>query len=81
MRCQAHAGAGALTLAHFVGTQGAEVSWLVTARVQRTRVGSPSAKALLLALANFSDDNGQNCFPGQEALADITELSLDTIQR
>jgi hypothetical protein len=44
-------------------------------------VGSPSAKALLLALANFSDDNGEHCFPGQETLAEITELSLDTIQR
>jgi hypothetical protein len=44
-------------------------------------VGSPSAKALLLALANFADEHGRNCFPGQEALSDLTEFSLDTIQR
>jgi hypothetical protein len=57
------------------------VSWRVIGRVQKTRVGSPSAKAVLLALANFSDDNGESCFPSQEVIADITELSLDTIQR
>jgi hypothetical protein len=57
------------------------VSWQVTRRVQKTRVGSPSAKAVLLALANFSNDRGESCFPSQRLIADITELSLDTIQR
>ncbi|MBB4422313.1 hypothetical protein GGD66_000839 [Bradyrhizobium sp. CIR48] len=54
---------------------------MLTAKVQKTKVGSPSAKALLLALANFADDEGASCFPGQHALQEITELSLDTIQR
>jgi hypothetical protein len=57
------------------------MSWSLIGKVQKTRVGSPSAKALLLALANFADEDGHNCFPGQEALSNITELSLDTIQR
>ncbi|OAF05820.1 hypothetical protein AYJ54_02730 [Bradyrhizobium centrolobii] len=57
------------------------MSWVLVSKVQKTKVGSPSAKSLLLALANFADDNGERCFPGQNALREITELSLDTIQR
>lgn len=57
------------------------MSFSLHAEVQKTKVGNPSAKALLLALASFADDNGANCFPGQDALSSVTELSLDTIQR
>ncbi|MGJ5036716.1 helix-turn-helix domain-containing protein [Bradyrhizobium sp. HKCCYLRH3059] len=57
------------------------MSWLVTARVQKTRIGGSSAKAVLLALANFADDTGGSCFPSQRVVAEITELSPDTVQR
>lgn len=57
------------------------MGWLVIARVQKTTVGSSSAKSLLLALASYADNDGQRCFPGQVVLSQTTELSLDTIQR
>jgi Helix-turn-helix domain len=57
------------------------MAWAIVARVQKTKVGSPSGKAVLLALANHCDETGKSCFPGQEAIQEITELSADTIQR
>lgn len=47
---------------------------------ERQRVGSPSAKALLLVLAKYADATGK-CWPSQATLAAATELSLDTVQR
>jgi len=47
---------------------------------ERQRVGSSSAKALLLVLAKYADANGK-CWPSQATLAAATELSLDTVQR
>lgn len=46
----------------------------------KQRTGSPSGKALLMALANYADEDG-TCFPGQERLAEETEQSLDSVQR
>ena len=57
------------------------MSWAIVERVQKTKVGSPSGKAVLLALANYCNENGKSCFPGQEIIQQITELSVDTIQR
>ena len=57
------------------------MSWAIVARVLKTKVGSPSGKAVLLALANHCDEKGESCFPGQETIQEITELSADTIQR
>jgi hypothetical protein len=57
------------------------MAWPVVARVFKTKVGSSSGKAVLVALANPCDEHGGNCFPGQEAIEALTELSLDTIQR
>jgi hypothetical protein len=57
------------------------MTWAVVSWAQKQKVGSPSGKALLMALANFADEDGGKCFPGQEAIREITELSLDTIQR
>jgi hypothetical protein len=57
------------------------MSWAVVAWAQKQKTGSPSSKAVLLALASFANDDGGSCFPGQDAIHDITELSLDTIQR
>ncbi|MGJ5152782.1 helix-turn-helix domain-containing protein [Bradyrhizobium sp. HKCCYLR1023] len=50
-------------------------------RVRRTTVGNPTAKSLLLALADYANDGGASCFPSQELLRMQTELSVDTIQR
>lgn len=41
---------------------------------------SPSRKALLLVMANYSDQDGF-CWPSQETLAAGAEISLDTVQR
>jgi hypothetical protein len=57
------------------------MSWAIVARVLKTKVGSSSGKAVLIALANHCDGNGKSCFPGQETIQEITELSADTIQR
>jgi hypothetical protein len=46
----------------------------------RQKTGNPTAKAILLALANYADDEG-SCFPGQERLAEECECSVRTIQR
>jgi hypothetical protein len=57
------------------------MSWPIVARVLKTKTGSPSAKAVLLALANYCDYDGKSCFPGQDTIQQLTELSPDTIQR
>lgn len=44
------------------------------------KVGSPSAKCVLLALANYADEYGE-CWPSQATLSRETEQSLDTVQR
>jgi hypothetical protein len=44
------------------------------------KVGNAGRKLLLLALANYADENGF-CWPSQGRLAVDTEASLDTIQR
>lgn len=51
------------------------ITWAI-----KQRTGSPSAKALLFALANYADEEG-TCFPGQERLAEETEQSVDSVQR
>ena len=43
-------------------------------------VGNPGGKLLLLALANYADENGV-CWPSQGRLSNDTEASLDTVQR
>jgi hypothetical protein len=35
----------------------------------------------MVALANHCDENGGNCYPSQEVIQALTELSMDTIQR
>lgn len=41
---------------------------------------SPSAKLVLLAIANFADEDGK-CWPSQDRLAAMTSQSVDSIQR
>jgi Helix-turn-helix domain len=56
------------------------VSWQATAWAVKQKTGSSGCKLLLLTLANYADDTGC-CWPGQDALKNDTEQSLDTIQR
>jgi DNA-binding transcriptional ArsR family regulator len=44
------------------------------------RTGSPTAKAILAALADLADET-HSCFPSPEWIADRTEVSLSTVQR
>jgi hypothetical protein len=57
------------------------MAWVIVDRVLRTKFGSASAKAVMIALANHCDEAGGSCYPGQEVIQAETELSLDTIQR
>jgi hypothetical protein len=57
------------------------MAWVIVDRVLRTKFGSASAKAVMIALANHCDETGGSCYPGQEVIQAETELSLDTIQR
>lgn len=51
------------------------ISWALT-----VKTGSPSAKVVLLAIANYADASGV-CWPSQELIADQTEQSIDSVQR
>jgi hypothetical protein len=51
------------------------LSW---AKKQKT--GGPAPKCLLLALADYADEDGI-CWPSQETLAKVTEQSVDSVQR
>jgi hypothetical protein len=44
------------------------------------RAGSPGAKAVLLALANYANEFAV-CWPSQERLAEETDQSVDSVQR
>jgi hypothetical protein len=56
------------------------MSWQAIAWSIRQTTGSARRKLLLLALANYADENGV-CWPSQETLGRDTEQSLDTVQR
>jgi len=47
---------------------------------QSTKTGSSSRKTVLFALAQYSDEKN-SCYPGQELLAKITELSERAVRR
>jgi hypothetical protein len=53
----------------------AAVSWAL-----RQKVGDATAKLVLIALADFADENDQ-CWPSQKLLAERAECSIDTVQR
>ncbi|PZQ79300.1 MAG: helix-turn-helix domain-containing protein [Ancylobacter novellus] len=46
----------------------------------KQRAGSSGAKLVLLALANYADEQGR-CWPSYRTLADVTEMSADSISR
>ncbi len=56
------------------------MSFQATNWASRQSTGSVSAKAVLMALANYAGERGE-CYPSQEKLAAQTEQSVDTVQR
>jgi hypothetical protein len=56
------------------------MSWQATTWAMSQKVGNAGRKLLLLALANYADENGV-CWPSQGRLTLDTEASLDTVQR
>lgn len=51
------------------------VFWAIT-----TRVGDPTLKVMLIAIANYADQEGE-CFPSQNQLAFDTEISKRSVSR
>ncbi len=56
------------------------MSYSAMALARPIKTGSPTAKAVLLAIANYADEEGI-CWPSQEQLAEDTELSRHSIMR
>ncbi len=56
------------------------MSWEATSWALTVNAGSPSAKCVLLCIANYVDENWQG-FPSQERIAAQTEQSIDSVQR
>lgn len=56
------------------------MSWRCAAWAMKQRTGSAAAKLTLLGLADFADRTGK-AWPAQQTLADMTEQSLDSVQR
>ena len=55
------------------------MSWEALKWAGDLRVGSPTAKSLLVVLANYADDLGE-CFPSHHKLSKVTELGLRAVQ-
>lgn len=45
------------------------------------KVGNPARKAVLISLAEQADDRMFSCWPGQQLIADRTELGIRTVRR
>ena len=55
------------------------MSWAASAWAKQVRTGNVTAKAVLMALADYADENHQ-CFPGQVRLAWEVEVSERTVR-
>jgi hypothetical protein len=55
------------------------MSWNALAWAGKQRVGHAHTKAVLILLANYADEAG-SCFPSNEHLGDVLEVSIRTIQ-
>jgi len=56
------------------------MSWSALAWASKKKTGNGTNKLVLIALANYADDNN-SCFPSYKTLTTITELSQRTIAR
>jgi hypothetical protein len=59
---------------------GVQMSVQAIAWALSVKAGSPAAKAVLLALANYANEHG-TCWPSQRRLAEDTEQSVDSVRR
>ena len=57
------------------------MSWRASAWALKQRTGAPGPKLTLLALAAYATDADGVAWPSQQTLADVTEQSVDSIQR
>ena len=55
------------------------MSYAITDQVRKLKVGNPTAKAVLLRLADYANDRGE-CFPSITLIADETEFSVRAIK-
>ncbi|KAA8730999.1 helix-turn-helix domain-containing protein [Acinetobacter qingfengensis] len=55
------------------------MSYAITDQIRKLKVGNPTAKAVLLRLADYANDNGE-CFPSISLIADETEFSVRAIK-
>lgn len=55
------------------------MSYAITDQVRKLKVGNPTAKAVLLRLADYANDHGE-CFPSISLLSDETEFSVRAIK-
>jgi hypothetical protein len=53
----------------------------VEAWARQQRTGDPARKAVLMALANYADPHGRNCYPSVPRIAEEVEVSARTVQR
>ena len=56
------------------------MSWSALAWASKQKTGNGTNKLVLIALANYADDNN-SCFPSYKTLIILTELSQRTIAR
>ena len=56
------------------------MSWKASAWAKTVKAGNPAAKAVLLCLADYADEN-HTCWPAQETLADESEQSVRSVRR
>ena len=56
------------------------MSWQATSWAVNQKAGGPSAKCVLLCLANYANEDGES-WPSQQTIANQTEQSVDTVQR
>jgi len=56
------------------------MSWKASAWAKTVKTGSPAAKAILLCVADYADEDN-SCYPGQERLADESEQSVRSVRR
>ncbi|RZG86795.1 hypothetical protein EXE10_06190 [Acinetobacter sp. WCHAc060033] len=55
------------------------MSYAITDQIRKLKVGNPTAKAVLLRLADYANDYGE-CFPSISLLSDETEFSVRAIK-
>jgi len=56
------------------------MSHIAVTWARKVKAGSPTRKFVLIALAEYADEDG-SCYPSQKTIANLTELSVKTVER